>query len=50
MQHLSGAGASTLQTIGKLVRLLPVYYLDLGSDVAAIPAVIEDFLSGKSAG
>jgi hypothetical protein len=44
--QLSGAGHSALQTMAELVRQIPCYRLDLGTDLAQIPEVILGLLSG----
>jgi hypothetical protein len=42
--QVSGHGPRHLQTMGALVRQLPAYRLELGTDFASIPAMIETFL------
>lgn len=46
---LRGAGAEDLERISKVVQRLPTYIIELGSDLAQIPLVISDLLSGLSA-
>jgi hypothetical protein len=41
-----GAGAPGLATIGALVRRVPCFRMELGSEVGAIPAAIERLLAG----
>jgi hypothetical protein len=44
--QLSGARQRRLHAIASLVRTVPCYRLDLGTDLDAIPGVIHDLLSG----
>jgi hypothetical protein len=45
MFQLPGAGQGRFQTMVKLLKSVPCLTLELGSDIAAIPAVIARFLS-----
>lgn len=44
--QVPGAGQKKFHMLAKLVKQVPCYALELGSDVAAIPAVIARLLSG----
>ena len=44
--QLPGAGRVELQAMADLVRRLPCYWLDLGTDLPQIPAVISEVLAG----
>lgn len=43
--QLSGAGRTAFQGMGKIIKQLPCYYLNLGTDVAQIPDVILGLLT-----
>jgi hypothetical protein len=43
--QLSGAGGRAFQIMSRLVKQVPCYNLELGTDIAMIPGVIFDFLS-----
>jgi hypothetical protein len=42
--QLPGAGQHVLQLISKLIREVPCYVIELGTDIPAIPAVIANLL------
>lgn len=44
--QLSGAGNSAFKIISSVVKRLPCYYLDLGTDISEIPRVILGLLEG----
>jgi hypothetical protein len=44
LHNLPGAGAAAIAAIARVVRRLPCYYLDLGSDRATTPAAIRAVL------
>lgn len=44
--QLPGAGQRDLDALSQFVGGLPTYVLELGTDIAAIPQVLADFLSG----
>ena len=46
--QLHTADASVFRAMSKLVERVPCYGLELGSDIAAIPRAIHDFLAGLS--
>jgi hypothetical protein len=43
--QLPGAGADCMRTISRIVVSVPGYHLEVGSDLGAIPGVIEELLS-----
>ena len=43
--QLSGSGQSSMQTMSSLVKQVPCYTLELGTDISQIPEVILEFLS-----
>ncbi len=43
--QLSGAAATNFKVMAEFVRRIPSYYLELGTDLNQIPAVIGDYLS-----
>jgi len=45
LMQLPGAGDSALKTISRLARQVPAFYLDVGTNMAAIPVAIEQLLS-----
>lgn len=47
--QLSGGGEASLRMMGALVRAVPSYFLDLGTDVAATPGVIRGLLKELAA-
>lgn len=47
--QLSGAGRPAFQTIVECVRQVPCYHLELGSDISAIPKVIQSLLKKRHA-
>ena len=49
MFQLPGADQRSFQNMGELVRQLPCYQLELGTDIKAIPAIILDLLAGEGA-
>lgn len=49
MFQLPGAAQQSLQTMGELVRQLPCYQLELGTDIKATPAIILELLAGAGA-
>lgn len=42
--QLGGAGAATTRELARLVARVPAFHLHLGTDVAAVPAVLRDLL------
>lgn len=48
--QLHTAGADTLATMARLIERVPCYGLELGTDIAGIPATIEEFLSQLPSG
>ncbi len=48
--QLPGAGQKELDALSQFVGGLPTYVLELGTDIAAIPQVLADFLSGGCKG
>lgn len=44
---LPGARAASIERLGALVRSFPSYVLEVGTDLGAIPAVIQDLLSRR---
>ena len=46
MFQLRSADGDALGTMSRLLERVPSYGLEVGTDVGAIPGVIEDFLSG----
>lgn len=47
--QLSGAGAGAFDLLSGLVRRLPCYHLDLGTDYSGIAPVVREILSGAGA-
>jgi hypothetical protein len=47
LHQLAGAGKETLQIMDQLVKQVPSYYLELGTDLVQIPDVILDLLSTR---
>jgi hypothetical protein len=43
--QLPGAGSAAIKTMSKLVRHVPAYILEIGTDVSKIPSVVLDLLS-----
>lgn len=48
LRQLAGAGRSSLRIIGQLVKQVPTYHLELGTDLNQIPQVILDIIDGHS--
>lgn len=48
--QLAGNGPASFKRMAQLVRALPTYHADLGSDIARIPAAIDEFLQTKVPG
>lgn len=42
--QLAGAGKGAFQTMAKLVKKIPCYHLELGTDISGIPGVISDLV------
>jgi hypothetical protein len=50
LSHLPGSGFKTAQKIAQIVRSLPAYWLNAGTDLPQIPVRIQELLAGSAGG